>query len=101
VFAGIANRQLPFTLGETFGIPSATYYDWEEKLENGHFTIKIKRERHRKTDKKKLKQAVAEKPDAFLKEYAKQFNCSPAAIFYALGHLNITRKKDLYLLRKN
>ncbi|MDR0472734.1 MAG: transposase, partial [Treponema sp.] len=26
-------------LGETFGIPSATYYDWEEKLENGHFTI--------------------------------------------------------------
>jgi transposase len=45
-------------LGEAFGIPSATYYDWEEILENGHFTIKIKRERHRKIYKEKLKQAA-------------------------------------------
>ena len=88
-------------LGEAFGIPSATYYDWEEKLQNGHFDIKIKRTRKRKIDKEKLRQEVAAKPDAFLKEYAKLFNCTPVAIFYALEDLNITRKKRLLPIMKN
>ncbi|MDR0313694.1 MAG: transposase [Treponema sp.] len=88
-------------LGEAFGIPSATYYDWEEKLENGYYDVIIKRKRRRKIDKKKLRQAVSEKPDAFLKEYAKQFNCTPVAIFYALDDLNITRKKRLLPIMKN
>jgi len=80
-------------LREAFDIPSATYYDWETKLNNGHFDIIVKRERHRKIDKQALVKAVAEKPDAFLKEYAEQFNCTPTAVFYALEKLNITRKK--------
>jgi transposase len=84
-------------LRQAFRIPSATYYDWEEKLDTGYYDIKIKRERHRKIDKQALKQAVAEKPEAFLKEYAKLFKCTPTAIFYALESLNITRKKDFYL----
>jgi len=88
-------------LDEAFGIPSATYYDWKEKLENGYYDIIIIRKRKRKIDKEKLKQAVSEKPDAFLKEYAKQFNCTPVAIFYALEDLNITRKKRLLpIMRK-
>jgi transposase len=85
-------------LRDAFGIPSATYYDWEEKLENGHYDIKIKRERRRKIDKETLKQAVAENPDAFLKEYAQLFNCTPTAVHYALVNLKITRKKNVYLL---
>ena len=88
-------------LNEAFEIPSATYYDWEEKLGNGHYDVKIKHERHRKIDKDKLRQAVSEKPDAFLKEYAKQFNCTPVAIFYALEDLNITRKKRPLVITKN
>ena len=80
-------------LMEAFGIPSATYYDWEAKLKNGHYDIKVKRERHRKIDKIALKQAVEENPDAFLKELAEQFDCTPVAVFYALEKLNITRKK--------
>ena len=88
-------------LREAFGIPSATYYDWEEKLEKGYYDIKIKRERHRKIDKEALKQAVAEKPDAFLKEYAEQFNCTSTAIHYALESLNITRKKRPLPILKN
>jgi len=84
-------------LREAFGIPSATYYDWEDKLNSGYYDIvPIKRERHRKIDKEALKQAVIDKPDAFLKEYAKQFNCSATAIHYALENLNITRKKNFY-----
>lgn len=88
-------------LDEVFGISSATYYDWEKKLQNGYFDIKIKRTRTRKIDKEKLKQEVADKPDAFLKEYAKLFNCTPVAIFYALEDLNITRKKRLSPIMKN
>ena len=88
-------------LREAFGIPNVTYYDWEEKLKNGHYDIKTRRERNRKIDKEELKQAVSQRPDAFLKEYAEQFNCTPAAVFYALEKLGITRKKRPLLITKN
>ena len=89
-------------LEETFHISSATYYDWNEKLEIGFYKKeKQKKERRRKIDKDKLKQAVKEKPDAFLREYATQFNCTPVAVFYALENLNITRKKRLLPITKN
>jgi transposase len=100
----VAYRQEGHTLKqlrEAFNIPSATFYDWEEKLNNGYFDVIIKRERHRKIDKEALKQAVAEKPDAFLKEYAEQFNCTPTAVYYALEKLSITRKKRPLPILKN
>jgi transposase len=100
----VAYRQEGHTfeqLREAFGIPSAAYYDWEEKLNTGYYNIKIKRERRRKIDKEALKKAVAERPDAFLKEYAKQFNCTPTAVHYALENLNITRKKRLLPIPRN
>jgi transposase len=92
----VAYRQEGHTfaqLREAFDIPSTTYYDWQVKLNNGHFDITVKRERRRKIDKEALIKAVAEKPDAFLKEYAEQFNCTATAVYYALEKLNITRKK--------
>jgi hypothetical protein len=58
-------------LREAFNIPSATFYGWEEKLNNGYFDVIIKRERRRKIGKEALKQAAEEDPGAFLKEYAK------------------------------
>src|SRR5215510_3186425 len=98
----VAFKQKGYTfeqLRETFGISSSTYYDWDDKLQNGHFYIKkVKQERNRKIDKEGLKRAVEEKPDAFLRELAEQFNCTPVAIFYALKKLKLTRKKSLYLL---
>ena len=100
----VAYRQEGHTfsqLREAFDIPSATYYDWEVKLNNGYFDKIIKRGRRRKIDKEALKQAVAEKPDAFLKEYAEQFNCTPTAVYYALEKLNITLKKRLSPMLKN
>ena len=82
-------------LHETFGIRSATYYDWKKKVETGFdFGMKAKKERNRKIDKEALRQAVAKKPDALLIEYAEQFNCTPSAVFYALKTLKITRKKS-------
>jgi transposase len=89
-------------LQEAFGIPAETYYDWKEKLENRFdFGMKAKGERKRKIDKEALKQAVIDKPDAFLWELAEQFNCTPTAIFYALGKLGITLKKSHLPIMKN
>ena len=100
----VAYRQEGHTfteLRETFGIPSATYYDWEEKLTSGYYEMQIKRERRRKIDKEALKQAVADKPDAFLKELAEQFGCTAPAVFYALEKLEISRKKNHLPITKN
>jgi transposase len=81
-------------LRETFGIPSQTYYQWEKNLANGYYEVKKeKQERKRKIDKEQLRQAVANKPDAYLYELAELFGCTPQAIFYMLEKMNITLKK--------
>ena len=100
----VAYRQEGHTfkeLLETFGIPSATYYDWEEKLRSGYYEVQVKRERRRKIDKDVLKQAVADNPDAFLRELAEQFGCSAPAVFYALEKHDITRKKNRLPITRN
>jgi hypothetical protein len=51
-------------------------------------------------NKELLRQAVADKPEVYLKELAEQFGCTATAGFYALEKIDIARKKDLYLLRK-
>jgi transposase len=80
-------------LREAFGIPPETYYDWKEKLESGYYETKVKRERLRKIDREKLKEAIEKRPDAFLYELAEQFDCTPPAVFYMLEKMNITLKK--------
>jgi transposase len=85
-------------LKEAFQIPPETYYLWKERLENGYYDKKITRERRRKIDKNELKQAITEKPDAYLWELAEKFGCTATAVFYALRKMNITRKKNFYLL---
>lgn len=80
-------------LKEAFKIPPVTYYDWKEKLSNGYYETNTKRERSRKINREKLKQAVADTPDAYLHELAALFDCTPQAVFYMLIKLNITLKK--------
>ena len=88
-------------LREAFGIPSETYYDWKNKLESGYYQTKVKQKRKRKIDKEALKQAVAKKPDSYLKELAEPFRCTATAVFYALENLNITRKKRPLPITRN
>jgi transposase len=88
-------------LKEAFRIPAETYYQWKEKLENGYYEVKIKRERSRKIDREKLKQAVADDPSAYLYELARPFGCTPQAVCSLLGKLNITRKKRPLPITKN
>jgi len=88
-------------LKEVFGIPPETYYQLKKKLTAGYYDVKVVHERNRKINKEELKQAVAEKPDAFLRELAEKFNCTESAVFYALEKLKITRKKSNLLIAKN
>jgi len=45
----------------------------------------------------KLKAYVAQHPDAYQKEIAKEFGCAPSAVQKALKRWKITRKKDYTL----
>jgi transposase len=54
-----------------------------------------------KIDVDKLKQAVAEKPDAYLRELSELFNCSAVAVHKALKKLGITYKKRHLRIPRN
>jgi len=55
--------------------------------------------RRHKTGREKLRQAVAEKPDAYRRELAQQFACTKQAVFHMLRNLGITLKKILLVRR--
>ena len=88
-------------LREAFGIPNQTYYLWKRNLESGYYQSKGKTERKRKIDKEHLAQAVAERPDAYLKELADLFDCTGQAVSSALKKMGITLKKRALPTGKN
>jgi transposase len=81
-------------LKDVFKITSQTYYNWLAlRNETGSLEARRVETRRRKIDPEKLKQAIEEKPDAYLKELAKIFNCTLQSVFYALKRNKITYKK--------
>jgi DNA-binding transcriptional MocR family regulator len=77
-------------LRDVFKITPRTYYQWIEILEtSGSVKIEIKRTR-RKIDPDALKKAIEEKPDAYLRELSKMFNCSASAVYRRLVNLGLT-----------
>ena len=88
-------------LREAFGIPNQTYCLWKMNLASGYYETKGKQERKRKIDKEQLKQAAADRPDAYLHELAAPFDCTGQAVSSALKNMRITRKKRLLLTKKN
>jgi transposase len=83
-------------LEETFGISSYAYYKWRRNKEISGFYVlpkEGKATRRRKVDPDELLKIVEAKPDLFLKEIAKEFNCSAVAIHKRLKKMKITRKK--------
>lgn len=81
-------------LKEVFGIYPSEIAKWRKLLaETGSLEPQYKETRAGKIDMSKLQKAVEERPDAYLSELAKQFDCTKQAIYYALKRLRITRKK--------
>ena len=68
-------------LKKVFKITPRTYYQWVELQEKtGSLQFRNASKRQRKVDPEKLKQALEEKPDAYLRELAAKFNVSEVAI---------------------
>lgn len=89
-------------LKEAFGIDSKRYYAWVKQLEEtGSLKAKNPPGRPAKIDLEELRKAVEEKPDAYLREHAENFNCSDTAILKALRRMGYTYKKRHSPTRKN
>lgn len=81
-------------LYSAFKIHPSTLCAWRKLLmKNGSLEPEYRETRTRKIDLQKLQQALERKPDAYLSELAKLFDCTEQAIFYALKRLKITVKK--------
>jgi len=89
-------------LKEVFKITARTYYQWLELSEKtGSLQFRNAKERRGKIDPEKLKQAVEEKPDAYLRELASMFGVSTTSVLNRLKKLKITRKKRLSPIPKS
>jgi transposase len=95
--AAVAYKDSGHTFAElknVFGISNKTYTDWKLIFEEtGSFAKREVERKPKKIDLERLKKAVEERPDAYLRELAEPFNCSQQSIFRALKKLKITLKK--------
>jgi len=89
-------------LYEAFKIYPSAIASWRKLLsETGSLKPQYRETRSRKIDKEKLLRAIEEKPDAYLSELAKPFDCTEQAVFYSLKKLDITVKKNSIHTPKN
>ncbi len=99
----IEYRQEGHTLEETskvFKVTVPTIREWEKRLkEKGNLAPNTPERSFKKIDPEKLKAYLAEHPDAYQREMAKEFGCVESAIRKALKRLGITRKKKLRATR--
>jgi len=80
---------------EVFKVDLSTLYRWKSRLnETGKLESKESIQPWRKIDPARLMEILAERPDAYLKEIAREFGCSDVAVLKALRRLKITRKKN-------
>ena len=85
-------------LYEAFKIWPSEVNKWRKLLETtGSLEPQYPETRDGKIDLQKLEQALERKPDAYLSELAKEFNCTKQAVFYALKRLKISLKKDVFI----
>ena len=89
-------------LYEAFKIYPSAIASWRKKLaETGTLQTQYQETRSGKIDLAELEKALERKPDAYLRELAKQFNCTKQAIHYAIGRLKITYKKTVHKRKAN
>jgi transposase len=81
-------------LKEAFGIDHKSYANWKKLYrETGSYAKREVKRKSKKIDISRLKQAIEEKPDAYLRELAEPFKCTTTAVHNALKKLKITLKK--------
>jgi transposase len=79
---------------KVFKVSSCTVKNWTNEYKaKGFFEKKKPIRPFKKIDPEKLRQYIADHPDAYLQEIADVFGCVESAVRKALKRLNITRKK--------
>ncbi|EFQ56961.1 transposase [Streptococcus downei F0415] len=79
---------------KVFQISRNTIYGWLKlKERTGNLNHQVKGTKPRKVDRDRLKNYLANHPDAYLTEIASEFDCHPTAIHYVLKAMGYTRKK--------
>lgn len=80
---------------EVFKLSTFTLQQWKNRLnETGDLKPKERCKTWKKIEPAKLKEYIAQHPDAYLKEIGEAFGCSDVAILKALKRLRISRKKN-------
>lgn len=82
---------------EIFSISAKTLSNWlRQRRETGNYRRRTseKPQPMYKIDAARLRDYIAEHPDAYLHEIAEAFKVSPSGIFRACRRLNITHKKN-------
>ena len=86
------------TLKETgmmFEVGIATIARWKKRrAETGTVEKSPLQRKNTKVCPDRLIAYITKRPDSYLSEIAKELNCTPQAVFYALKRLKITRKKN-------
>ena len=86
---------------ETFRVSHTIISDWVNQFkEEGTLKKKPLKRTFRKIDPEGLRVFIANHPDAYLREIAKEFHCSISGIRKALKCLGITRKKKQLTTRR-
>ncbi len=77
-----------------FQVHHETVGMWVKKYkETGEIKDREFKRKPKKIDPEKLEKYIEEHPDAYLREIAQVFNCTPVAVHNRLKKLGITRKK--------
>jgi transposase len=77
-------------VSDRFGVPIRTLFRWQNRIE----PIVKRNKPSTKIDMEALRKDVEDNPDLFQYERAKKFGVSQSAIYYALGRLKISYKKN-------
>ena len=81
----------------TFNLSRNTLYLWIRlKKQTGSLKHQVTGLNAVKLDRQKLAQYVGQHPDAYLHEIAKHFDCTPAAVCYALKQMGMTRRAVVF-----
>jgi transposase len=78
---------------QTFGIAMRTVANWVKRKKQNKLPPKSRPTGSYKIDENRLKEFIAKKPDAYLREIAEEFKATIPGVFYACSRNKITLKK--------
>lgn len=85
---------------QTFGVAMRTVAHWLKRKKQNKLPPEARPTGSYKIDENRLKDFIAKKPDAYLREIAEEFKTTIPAIFYACSRSKITLKKRRHTTRK-